>query len=359
MHLLEISTTQFRNLAAGTAGFSPEVNIFVGPNGHGKTNMLEAIYFFKFGRSFRASRDIDLIRFGENYFRIVVVGVRDSGDREEYAGAVDEQGVKQITVNGAGIGRLSELVGTYPCVLFGPQDLKIINGFPQERRRFVDMAGSMADRGYLENVREYNRTLLQRNAALKAGCSREELAAWNEELVAKGCLLVRNRESTIGELTRFAGEFAAAVFETAAVEIRYACTMEQSDGLEEQFAEQLAAAEPEERKRRTTLVGPHRDDLLLTLGGTDVKRFGSQGQKRLCAVLLRLAEMRYIEERLNERCMLLLDDLFSELDADNSARLMAVLRDRNQIFVTSPVSVNWEHAGETRTFRLSSGAVIV
>lgn len=358
MRLQAISTAHFRNLEAGTIDVSPDVNVFIGPNGHGKTNILEAICFFKFGRSFRASRDIDLIRFGESYFRIVVDGAYDTGDREEFSGAVDEQGVKQIKIGGRDIGRLSELVGTYPCVLFGPQDLRIVNGFPLERRRFIDMAGSMADRSYLESVREYNRTLLQRNAALKAVCSKEELLAWNEELIVKGCLLVRNRESTVGELARRAEEFAGTVFESGDVGLRYAGTIENNGALEEQFAEQLGAVEHEERKRKTTLVGPHKDDLLLTLGGTDVKRFGSQGQKRLCAVLLRLAEMRYIEDRLGERCMLLLDDLFSELDGENSARLMTILCGGNQIFVTSPVRVDWEHAGNIRTFHLLNGAVI-
>lgn len=357
MHLEKFFITQFRNLESGSIELSPDVNMFVGPNGHGKTNILEAIQFFKFGKSFRVNHDTDMIRFGESFFRIAVECMYDTEARDEFSASVDEQGIKKIKRGGKDIRRLSQLVGTYPSVLFGPQDLKIVNGFPQERRRFIDMAGSMANRSYLESVREYSRTLLQRNAALKAVCSRNELLAWNEELINTGCLLVRKRESTAGELARCAKEYSRTVFDTEAVEIGYTGMLDGAGALEDQYAEQLEAVESEERKRKTTLVGPHKDDLLLTLGGIEVKRFGSQGQKRLCAVLLRLAEMRYIEDRLNERCVLLLDDLFSELDGDNSARLMTVLGDHNQIFVTSPAQVNWEHAGNLRMFRVSHGGI--
>lgn len=359
MRLEKISTAQFRNLEPGTIECSPGANVFTGPNGHGKTNILEAIHFFKFGRSFRTSSDTDLIRFEEQFFRIVAAVVYDDGERSELSATVDEYGAKRLKQNTQEISRLTDLVGNYPSVLFGPQDLRIINGYPAERRRFLDMAGSMVGRSYLDDARRYQRVLQQRNAALKTGCTRDELRAWNDELVGVGSALIRHRKQAAGELCFFVAEYAGTVFGSDRVELQYACAVEHDGDPADCFAVQLASLENEERRRKTTLAGPHKDDLVVTLGGNDIKRFGSQGQKRLCAVLLRLAEMRFLEKHLKERCLLLLDDLFSELDEEHGAKLMEVLRDRNQIFVTSPVPLVWRRAGETRAFRLQEGKVFL
>ncbi|MBI4720912.1 MAG: DNA replication/repair protein RecF [Chitinivibrionia bacterium] len=355
MHLLSIATEQFRNLHSARIEVSPNVNVLEGDNGHGKTNMLEAVQMFRFGRSFRTHRDTDLIRFGAQFCRVEAEAAMDGGRRETFALSIDEGGNKRIRAGGKDVAKLSELVGRYPCILFGPQDLRIVNGFPAERRRFVDMAGSMANREYLDALRSYGRVLAQRNAALKARCELEELRAWNGELVSRGTALSHARSGVAEELRREMRAFAAELSGAGDIDMEYAGEIGEAG----EFLERLQAAEREERRRGATLVGPHKDDVDLRIDGTDVRRFGSQGQKRLCAVVLRLAEMRFIEGRRNERCMLLLDDVFSELDAGNGARLMTLLSGPHQVFITSPARIRWEHPGAISTFRVESGRIEV
>ena len=169
------SSTQYRNLLHDPVEFSARVNLFVGHNGQGKTNILEALQFFQFGRSFRTARDNELIRFDEPFCRFEVHVDTAGGERDVYAASVEREGTKRIKINKEEVGKYSALVGRYPCVLFGPQDLSLVSGYPAERRRFVDAAGSMTDKTYLQDLKDYRRVLKQRNAALKSGRSHEAL----------------------------------------------------------------------------------------------------------------------------------------------------------------------------------------
>jgi DNA replication and repair protein RecF len=354
VRLLNLSSTNFRNLKTGSVEFSPCVNVFIGNNGQGKTNLLEAAHFFKFGRSFRKSRDVDMVRFGEAFCRVSVECIYDSGIEESFSFAVDETGEKIIKMHGIEVPKLSELVGRYPCVLFGPQDLNIVNGFPAERRRFVDMTGSMGSVAYLGLLRDYNRVLAQRNAMLKTGASRAEMRAWDDELVARGANLIRERRTSVNALKHGIRGYIESFSEEGEFGIEYESSLGDED-IEETFYKKLGEVEAEERGRGTTLVGPHRDDIAFTIDNQDLKRYGSQGQKRLFAIMIRLAEMNYIESALEESCVLLLDDVFSELDGEAAGRLMQALQGPEQVFVTSPASIIWEGKDETRVFDVSAG----
>jgi len=337
------------------------VNLFVGDNGHGKTNILETLQFFKFGRSFRTPRDSDLIRFEESFCRIEVTVEYSNRSTETFAASVKRDGTKKLKVNEQDIPKQSALVGQYPCVLFGPQDLSLVSGGPAERRRFLDMTGSMTDRVYLDGLRSYRRVLTQRNAMLKQGAAVKAREVWDEELVRTGCVLVERRGDLVADIARHVAEHVQTLNAVYPVEIGYESDLEGPfpNGVtrDEHFAVQLAAVRDEEQRRRTTLVGPHRDDVQLVLAGRDLRRFGSQGQKRLLAVLLRLAEMSYLEAKLGERCVLLLDDLFSELDEAVSTKLQTMLDGERQLFVTSPVMMTWRGGESNQVFRVANGAI--
>jgi len=169
LRIHRLSTTHYRNLVHEPIEFTAGVNVFVGPNGHGKTNVLEAIHFFKFGRSFRTARDTELIRFEEAFCRAEVQLSYATGDSESFAVSVERNGSKRVKIGEKETARLSDLVGRYPCVIFGPHDLELTSGAPAERRRYLDMTGSMTDPSYLEGLRGYRRVVAQRNAALKGG----------------------------------------------------------------------------------------------------------------------------------------------------------------------------------------------
>ena len=361
MHILRFSSTQFRNLEHEPLAFFPHVNLFVGENGHGKTNVLEAIYFFKFGRSFRTQRDNDLIRFDEPFCRVEVESEYSNGEEGTFAMSIERSGGKRIKIDGDDVRKLAELVGRYPSVLFGPQDLGLMSGFAAERRRFLDMTGSMTDRSYLDAVRAYKRVLTQRNAILKAGGPASARRAWDEELVTKGCALIDKRVRLVDSIRDHLAPHVEAISVPYTIAIAYESelTSDLPEGVspEESFVARLAAVEADETRRHTTLVGPHRDDLRVVAGGRDLRRYGSQGQRRLFVILLRLAELTFLESELREPCVLLLDDLFSELDHEVSEKLKRLLEGERQIFVTSPIETDWGAGDAVKMFRVSDGRV--
>lgn len=361
MRLKRLSTTHFRNLLDETVSFSPGVNLLVGGNGEGKTNVLEALSIFKIGRSFRTSRDADLIAFSEPFCRVEVAVEKNTAGAGTFALSVERSGDKRIKVDDKELDKLSGLVGSYPCVLFGPQDLEIVSGPPEERRHFLDVTGSVTERAYLEALRRYRRVLGQRNALLKSAAPGSQRAVWDGELVRQGCLMIEHRLGLIDGLSRHLSRHLDDLGVSARVDLVYESDVsgELPEGVlrEELFAAELAGVEDEEARRRTTLVGPHRDDLRILFDGRDLRRFGSQGQRRLVAVLLRLTELSYAEEKLGEPCVMLLDDLFSELDPSISSRLRALLENDHQIFVTSPIALDWGSGTSAAVFRVEKGKV--
>jgi DNA replication and repair protein RecF len=356
-----LSTTHFRNLAHDPISCCAGVNLFVGDNGAGKTNILEALSLFKIGRSFRTGRDTDLVHHEEPFCRVEVHAEKKGTPADTFSAAIERSGTKRIQINSKDVDRLSELVGLYPCVLFGPLDIELVSGGPDERRRFLDVTGSTTDRDYLEGLRAYRKVLAQRNALLKRSSWRSERNAWDAELVRRGCAVIEARSALIERLFEHMRRHADALGLGLDVELRYDSDVggEFPEGvsLEEQYHARLAGLEEEEVRRGVTLAGPHRDDLRILLAGRDLRRFGSQGQRRLTAVLLRLTELSYADERTGEPCILLLDDVFSELDHEASARLRSILEDDHQVFVTSPVALEWGDGRAVRLFRVQDGRV--
>ncbi len=302
-----------------------------------------------------------MVRFGQEFCRVEVECRSQKEEKEKYSLAVERGGQKRAWMSGKAVTRLSELVGKYPAVLFGPQDLQLVQGSPGERRRFFDMAGSMTDRNYLELLKDYRRVLQQRNAVLKRTGIPQERKAWDEELIRTGCALSRKRIA----VTETIGKYIEQNSRVYSMPFDYSITYENSvsiDSMEEMtlenlFAMKLAALEEEEIRRGVTLAGPHRDDIHFYTNGKDLKKFGSQGQKRLLAVLLKMAELNHLERELNEPCILLLDDAFSEFDNSIGARLMELLADSRQVFITSPVPLDWEKPSKIRTFSVTAGEI--
>jgi DNA replication and repair protein RecF len=362
-----VSTTQFRNLNHPALSLAPRVNVFTGENGQGKTNLLEAVFFFKFGRSFRTRQDVEMVRFEEDFCRTEVSCEFDDGHRQNFEGSLGRDGGKKIKISGKQIDKLSDLVGRYPIVLFGPQDLRLVTGQPGERRRFMDMVGSMTDPPYIGLLKDYRRVLNQRNAALRMKASRRELDVWNGELVEKGCSLIWKRIALTEVLEQHATghalnldaplEFAFSYDSAIVRETIAAGAASDHIGLQSVFETKLLSLESEELRRGTTLAGPHRDDLSITMAGKEVRRYGSQGQRRLIAVLLKLAELSHLEAELKEHCVLLLDDVFSEFDLEITAKLQRLLGGDRQVLVTSPVPLGWAEARDVRVFTVRNGGV--
>lgn len=317
----------------------PGLILIVGANGAGKTNLLEAIHFLAVCRSFRTSADRDLVLAGETGFALRAVACGREGERRFELG-YEAPGRKRAAVNGEELPRLLDYVGAFPVVSFVPEDLALVKGEPALRRRFLDVWLGQQSREYLYSLQRYYDVLRRRNALLLRAASVAEREPYDAELVEAGAFLTATRARAATALAPVA---AAAYAELAPAGETFAVSylpsvsgpLDDRDGIAAAYREQLAAAAPEEARRQTSLVGPHRDDLAFSVGGDDARRFASEGQQRTAALSLRLAQFRLLRERRGDAPVMLLDDVASELDGRRQEALYVVLADAEQAWLTA------------------------
>lgn len=354
----------FRNLRDQELELPPEGVALIGDNAQGKSNFLEAVYYLETFRSFRGARDDQLVRFGEDVFRIVGTVERDEpgaggddaavglGSSTEIAAAFQRRGrKKKVTVDGMEAERLTDALGVLSAVIFSPSDVELVSGGPAERRRFLDIVLSLNERGYVKSLQDYRKILQRRNAALKAGASSSALAAWEPGLVRSGAEVMAARERWVDAKGEAFGDYYAAVSDEARAVMSYApdvrVTRTPGDehtvgALAEALREALRDSSERERRRGVTVVGPHRDDVRLRLededDGMDLRDYGSGGQRRTAALALKLVEAMTIRERRSRDPMILLDDVFAELDPGRSERVLELMEheELGQVVITAP-----------------------
>lgn len=324
----------------------------MGENGHGKTNVLEAIHYLAALRSFRGTRHADAIAFGSKHFR-VEGRVAYADGRERRVAVAADRSTRRVTVDGNRARSASEAVGTVLTVFVGPGDQELVAGGPAGRRGYLDDILARSDRRYARTAGEYDRILKQRNELLRspARAAAPVLDSWDEALVEKGASIVAERATVVERATdrfaqvaaRVAGGRPAASYGLA---YRPSVPVEPEDASDPQvvaeaFAEALGSRLERDRARGWTTVGPHRDEVEIRMGGRSLARFGSQGERRTAAIALRLVEMELLEAVVGKRPILLLDDVFSELDRDRANRLLERLDERHQRFVTTPRPLPW------------------
>lgn len=335
MRANRIAVRGFRNLADLDLPLPAAGAAILGPNGHGKTSLLEALAYPVLFRSVRGSADAEVVRFGGDGFHLRLDFRDGERARTVEAGYLAAGRRKRLAVDGVEQRRLGEAIGHWTAVVFLPGDLGLIQGPAAERRRFLDQLLSLADPGYLGHLGRYREALAQRNAALRQG--RTDLAEpFDLPLARHGASVVAARLAWVGRLAERFGAECAGLGEPAAATLAYRGRAE----LAEAAAWPAALAERAARDRAmgATSVGPHRDDLLVQLDGRAAREYGSTGQQRGAAVALRLCELVTIGEARGSEPALLLDDVFAELDDDRQARLAARLAQgaERQVFVTAP-----------------------
>ena len=325
MWLADLRLRDFRNYAHADLTFGAGLTVLVGANAQGKSNLLESVFTAALGRSPRASADVELVRFGQDR-AYVRAGVRDPrADVLEIA--VDRTTAeKRMKVNGVVVQR-GQLLGRMAVVLAGPLDGDVIRGAPGARRRVLDAALSQASPSYYFALTRYLRVVRQRNRLLAESAGGPALEPWDEQLVALGATLIERRRGFVRALDVRAAQRHARIADGAArLEITYACTAGGDDGAPGDDATALARALAERRgeelRRRTSLVGPHRDDLRITVNGIDLRTFGSRGQQHTAALGLRLGEAELLREELGTWPILLLDDVLADLDPSRQVLLL-------------------------------------
>lgn len=326
----------------------PEGVALVGDNAQGKSNFLEAIYYLETLRSFRGARDDQMVAFGEDVFRISGSIAPEGRDGIEVAAAYQRKGRrKKVTVDGTEAERLVEALGRLSAVIFSPADLDLVSGGPAERRHFLDIVLSLNLPGYLTALQEYRRVLVRRNASLKAGDAESLVAAWNPGLVRSGSEVVLARRSWIESSCAAFGDYYRRVSFDARARMTYRPSVSiPEDGdvasIQAAFREALHRSSDRERRMGVTVVGPHRDEVRLQIeddeGDLDLRDYGSGGQRRTAALALRLVEARTVRERRSQKPLILLDDVFAELDAGRSERVLELMETEEigQVVLTAP-----------------------
>lgn len=343
MRLIEIGLDRFRNLRSTSIEIPPQGAVLIGANGQGKTNFLEAVHYLAVFRSFRGARQRELIAFGEDHFRVVGrVKYQDGGSRR--VAVSGDRTTRSISIDGVTAPGPADAVGAVSTVLLAPGDLEIVAGPPAERRRFMDALLARAAGRHWRTIHEHGRALRQRNEALRARRGPRELEAWDESLIRTGTPLVLARHDLAGRLDALFGELGARIApdHEPGLELRYRPSIPVDSGraddpvaVGEAWREALLRRRELDLRRGWTSVGPHRDDLDLRLGGRPIARYGSLGQQRTAAIALRLAEAGILEAESGRPPVLLLDDVFAEVDADRSRALLPCLGGHRQRFVTS------------------------
>ena len=373
VHLKELRIAHFRNLASRELEIPSEGAVLEGVNGQGKTNFLEAIHLLARFQSFRGTPVSDAIAFGADHFRVEGSVLREDGDAHVVAVASDAS-ARRIALDGRSVAP-SRAMGTVLAVLVAPEDLVLVAGSPSRRRAYLDGILGVVSPLYRRAARDFERALRQRNEALRNDAAEAELATWDEALVEAGVPVAVIRA---GFVARCAERFAGLAGDiagpgeangggpAAGYRMEYAPSVAVA-GAEAQDEAAVAAAwrtalreaRHADRGRGWTGVGPHRDDLALGLGGRPLARFGSQGEQRTAAIALRLLEAEVVEGECGSRPILLLDDVFSEIDEERGARLLARLDadGRRQRFITTPREVAWID-GKLPRWRVSDGRLV-
>jgi DNA replication and repair protein RecF len=326
MTLHQLRLHAFRAHARSDFTFAPKVNLIWGANGIGKTNVLEALHYLCLTKSFLVSQDSYVLRKGSSFFEVEgqFEGVRRSALRVKLV--YTQEGEKRAFVNGAPMERLSDIVGMLPIVVCAPSDQVLTAGEPEERRRFLSNILSQARPRHLDDLMRYRRVLLQRNELLRQARQRrtpiptQVLESWNAELVLFGSRIIAARQQFLHEFSRFMEEAYARIASVAEQPtFTYETITPLEDGAEEaqiaaRYADLLAGMERREKETGRTLIGPHRDELIFRLNSFEVRRYASQGQHRTFGLALKLAQYFYLYDRLEEPPILLLDDVFDNLD---------------------------------------------
>ncbi len=366
--LKKLQVHNFRTYQALSLDLPPGLSVFFGANGAGKTNLLEAVHVLAVGRSPRALREEELVRFGSPGYHLRGLALRSHADALVEV-AYDRERGKTVRVNGHPSPALSALAGLLPVVFFAPDDLVLISGSPARRRSFLDHLLCQLEPSYAYHLDRYRDVLQQRNATLRDArlgrTSDALLPVWDEQLVLHGAALLASRLRLIEGLRPLLRDEYRALSGDEDVGLAYApaaaAEAPPDPGATSAWLERLlAAVRPLERERGHTLVGPHRDDLLLTLGGLEARTFASQGQRRCLALALKLAAGRMMLSYLQMRPLLLLDDVFSELDAVRRQRLAERVAGEGQVLLTcsDPGSLKEITARKAEFFHVRKGEIV-
>lgn len=368
MYIENLELQNYRNYESLSISFENKVNVILGENAQGKTNVMESIYVLAMAKSHRTSNDKDLIRWDEEYAKI-------KGRIQKHSGSaplelvISKKG-KKAKYNHIEQQKLSQYVGNMNVVMFAPEDLHLVKGSPQVRRRFIDMEIGQVSPVYLHDISQYQKILQQRNHYLKQLQIQKQkdetmLDVLTEQFIQIASKIIKKRFEFIQLLEEWAKPIHKGIsrgLET--LEIQYKPSVDVSEEMDsstllKRLEEKISTNRKREIERGVTLIGPHRDELVFFVNNRDVQTFGSQGQQRTTALSLKLAEIELIYSEMGEYPILLLDDVLSELDDFRQSHLLNTIQGKVQTFVTTTSIDGIDHQTlkEASTFTVESGCL--
>jgi len=357
-YLERLTLEGFRNYRYQQVHFHPALNVITGNNAQGKTNLLESIFFLSVNRSFRTRKDHELAYFDGHCFNLKGNFIKEGFN---HAVQVEYRSNKRLMmkVNNDHFNRYAQ-IQNYPVIVFSPDDLQMISAGPSVRRRFLNLEASRLDSLYLKELKDYQRVLNQRNQVLKNYLPRarleDTLSPWDQSLVELGVSLIRARVAMIKALEIEAGHFFSEMTEEKEkLSLEYASTVPycgDREEMKELFYRDLLNKRDQELRRCSTLLGPHLDDLVVSINGYNTRPYASQGQKRTAALALKMGEVSLFHHK-NDLCpIILLDDVFSEFDLSRKQQLLDFLnKSGGQCFITSAVDLQGMVEKLNRTYK--------
>ena len=369
MYIEELSLVNYRNYYRLTIHFDHKVNVILGENAQGKTNLMEAIYVLGFTKSHRTPRDKELIQWDAEYGKIK--GRVFKKNRSLPLEVIFSSKGKKAKFNHIEQKRLSDYIGSLNIVMFAPEDLNLVKGSPQERRRFIDMEIGQIEPVYIYHLNQYQKILKQRNALLKDLQRRRTkdttmLQIYTEQLAEHGAAILFRRFRFLKKLREWAVPIHLQISrDQENLKIDYLSKVDVSESMDmekmrDTYLTEFNRKEESEIERGTTLIGPHRDDLVFTVNDRNVQHFGSQGQQRTTALSLKLAEIELIYQEVGDYPVLLLDDVLSELDDYRQSHLLNAIQGKVQTFVTTTNidGIAHETIREAEIFTIHEGKLV-
>ena len=332
MYLKKLVLINFKNIAQAEITLSERLNCFVGDNGAGKTNVLDAVYYLSMSKSALTMTDGQSVRHGEDFFVVEGTYAGDSGSNDTVNCSFLRRSGKVLKLNGKEYDRMADHVGRFPVVMVSPQDSVLITDAAEERRRYLNAFLSQLDRDYLASLMRYNAVLAERNRFLKSSSDEQMLQIYDTQLADHAARIYERRRDIIDRMRPLVAEFYRQLSgDREQVEIEY-----RSELASASMGELLLASRERDIVNGFTTSGVHRDDMSLRIGGYPLRKYGSQGQQKSFLMSLKLAQYRILAEVCGERPLLLLDDLFDKLDTSRVENLLTLVAgdDFGQIFIT-------------------------
>lgn len=361
MYIKRLVLLQYRNYESLDINFGRHVNVFIGDNAQGKTNILESIYYCAFAKSHRTSRDKELISWNKDDAYISAEIGKDRLDKRIDINILKD-GKKAIKINKIKIKKIGELFGNFNVVMFSPEDLKIVKESPGIRRKFIDMEICQLNSKYYFNLVQYNKVLNERNIVLKnRNLSEDILDVYDEQLVSFGQYIIEQRLIYLEKLNFYGKEIHKDItLNKENIEFSYHSSVKDLNNIKENFSDLLKKYRKKDIEKGISTIGPHRDDFSVTINGVDTKSYGSQGQQRTAVLTMKFASLRIIKEVMGEYPILLLDDVLSELDYNRKKYILSTIGEIQTIITCTGIEDIEEYLNEdSRLFKVSSGRVII